>query len=79
MRKLILTFALALLSLPAAAQAGRLDLRFDHLEAKAEETVDINLEGPMLRLAAKFLSAEDPDEKAVRDVVSGLTAGGVKG
>jgi hypothetical protein len=71
--QLLAVFTLALLAVPLAAQGTKLDLRFDHLEARAEEIVDINLDGPMLRLASKFLSRDDPEERAVREIVSGLT------
>lgn len=52
--------------------AGKLDLQFADLESRAEETVDVNLDGPMLRLASKFLS-DDPDERNVKNIVNGLT------
>lgn len=56
-----------------AAQTGKLDLRFDHLAAKAEETVDINLDGPILRLATGFLSSRDEDQRRVKEAIGGLT------
>jgi hypothetical protein len=67
---LILTLTLAV-ALPAAAQ--RLNLDFADLEERADETVDITLDADMLRLAAKFLSGKSADEKAVRDMIHGLT------
>lgn len=56
----------------AAAEGRRIALDFPELSAKASETVDVTLDGPMLRLAAKFLSSEDSDERAVREMINGL-------
>lgn len=72
MKKMMILTAALLFSATLHAQA-RLDLRFSHLESLADETVDVNLDGALLRLGAKFLSADDPDEKKVREVVGGLT------
>jgi hypothetical protein len=68
-------WALVLLLAPAmlAAQTEKLDLRFDHLAAKAEETVDITLDGAILRLASGFLSNRDEDQRRVKEAISGVT------
>ena len=72
MRKFILTLTLTLaVALPAAAQ--RLNLDFPELEERADEVVDVTLDSDMLRIAAKFLSGHNADEKAIRDMVRGLT------
>lgn len=71
MRKLILTVALTLtLAIPASAQKVNLD--FPDLAARADEVVDVTLDASMLRLASKFLSGHDNDERAVRDMINGL-------
>ena len=71
MRKFIITIALTLaIAVPASAQ--RLNLDFPGLADKAEEVVDVTLDANMLRLAAKFLSGRDADERAVRDMIIGL-------
>ena len=71
MRKFIITIALILaVAVPASAQ--RLNLDFPGLADKAEEVVDVTLDANMLRLAAKFLSGRDSDERAVRDMIIGL-------
>lgn len=70
MRKYILTLILILAAVPASAQ--RIDLHFPDLADKATEVVDITLDANMLRLAAKFLSGADADERAVREVIGGL-------
>ncbi len=70
MRKFILTLALIIAAVPASAQ--RINLDFPDLAEKATEVVDVTLDANMLRLAAKFLSGADADERAVREVISGL-------
>jgi len=72
MRKFIASLALMVVAaLPAAAQQ-RINLDFPGLADKAEEVVDITLDGEMLRMASKFLSGKDAEERAVRDMVNGL-------
>jgi len=72
MRKLILVLALTLtVAIPASAQ--RINLDFPGLAERAEETVDITLDASMLKMASKFFSGRDADERAVRDMISGLT------
>ena len=71
MRKYIVSIALMLVAaIPASAQ--RINLDFPGLAEKADEVVDVTLDGTMLRLAAKFLSGRDADERAVRDMIIGL-------
>lgn len=71
---LLLTI-IASLAIPftASAQGTRLNLDLPDLAAKARETTDITLDGPMLRLAGKFLSSKDADERAVREMINGLS------
>lgn len=60
-----------LLVRPIFAQV--LDLKaLDKFAAKASETVDVNLDGALLKMAAKFLSSDSPDEAKVRKLVAGL-------
>jgi hypothetical protein len=73
MRLRIFFLTVTIISAPLLAQTGRLDLRFDHLINQAEQTVDVNLEGAMLRLATQFLSSRDPESRRIREAVSGLT------
>lgn len=70
MRKYILGIVLAAgLAMPASAQ--RLNLDMPNLADRASEVVDVTLDGPMLRLASRFLSG-DGEERAVRDMVQKL-------
>jgi hypothetical protein len=72
MRKLILILACTslLAAIPAAAQQINLD--FPDLEERAEEVVDVTLDASMLRAASRFLSNTDPEERAIRELASGL-------
>src|SRR5688572_3896448 len=71
MRKFIITLILTIaVAVPASAQ--RLNLDFPGLADKAEEVGDVTLDANMLRLAAKFLSGRDSDERAIRDMINGL-------
>ena len=73
MRKYILSLILILAAVPALpASAQRINLDFPDLADRATEVVDVTLDANMLRLAAKFLSGTDSDERAVRDVIGGL-------
>jgi hypothetical protein len=68
----------ALLLLPAAtALAGRpqdvtIPPSIEKLSAQAVETVNVTVDGALLQLAAKFLSAADPEQKAVKDLIAKL-------
>ena len=72
MRKFLFIFLLTLLAaMPAAAQ--KINLDFPELAERAEEEVEITLDASMLRMAAKFFSGHDADERAVRDMINGLS------
>lgn len=62
----------ALVAAPAWAQDVRLPADLDKLAAKAVESVDVNLDGALLQIAAKFLSGNDPDEARVKALITGL-------
>jgi len=66
---LLLLFAAA----TATAQDPRLQTRgLDHLTAKASQTVDVNIDERLMQMTAKFFSSSDPDEKKIKDIISGL-------
>ena len=72
MRRIVMTL---LLLVPAAAfaQSGRLRIDLPQsIAARASESVDVNLDGLMLRLAAKFLSDDDMEERSVREMAGKL-------
>src|SRR5262245_58717851 len=57
----------------ARAQDARLQIdQLNKLADKAAEVVEVALDERSLRLAAKFLSANNPDEAKVKEIVSGL-------
>ena len=70
MRKFLGVVVLLCVAAPAWAQ--RLTLDAPGLADRASEVVDVTLDGPLLRMAAKFLNNHDPDERAARDVVQNL-------
>jgi hypothetical protein len=57
---------------PLAAQEIKLPANLSKLADKASEVVDVTLDGPMLKLASRFLSKDDPDEVKVKTLVNGL-------
>jgi hypothetical protein len=56
----------------ARAQDFKIPPDVEKLSAKAKETVEVTMDGPMLRWASKFLSAEDPEEEKCAKLVANL-------
>jgi len=54
------------------AQDIKLPADVEKLSAKAKETVEVTMDGPMLRWASKFLSASDPEEAKCAKLVANL-------
>jgi hypothetical protein len=81
-RSIIKTFVLVtttfILAVAARAQApqtaaGRLRLEsLEKLAPKAAETVNIEIDGVLIKFAGSILSDEDADERAVKELVAGL-------
>jgi hypothetical protein len=68
-----------LLIMTAVGTAQSLDLKsLDSLNAKATDSVDIKLDGSLLKMAATLLSSSDADESRIKKLVSGLTGVYVK-
>ncbi|MGA3078818.1 MAG: DUF4252 domain-containing protein [Bryobacteraceae bacterium] len=63
---------IASLLLAGAAPAQQVKWNFDKLAARASDTVDVSLDGSLLRFATKFLSDDDKDQAKVKKVVGGL-------
>jgi hypothetical protein len=56
-----------------ARQNGRLRLdSLDRLAPKAEDSVNIEIDGFLIRFAGSILSDKDPEEQAVKELVEGL-------
>lgn len=55
------------------AQDPRIQMSsLDHLAAKASQTIDVNIDERLMRIAAKVLSDLDADEKEIKKLVTGL-------
>ena len=66
---------LLLLALPFVvhAQDSRLQLNsLDHLAGKANQTVDVNIDERLMKLASKLFNKEDADEEQVKKLIEGL-------
>jgi hypothetical protein len=71
-RKSLLSVFLLLVSPFLRAQEIKLPAEVEKLSSTAKETVEVKMDGPMLRWASKFLSAEDPDEQKAAQLVQNL-------
>jgi hypothetical protein len=70
---LIAVLLLTSSALAAHAQDSRIQMSsLDHLAAKASQSVDVNIDERLMRMAAKLLSDQDADEKEVKQLVAGL-------
>lgn len=56
----------------ASAQEIKMPPGLERLGAKAEESVDVTLDGPLLQFASRVLSDKDPDEARAKKIVAGL-------
>lgn len=57
----------------ARAQDSRIQLSsLDHLAAKASQTVDVNIDERLIRIAAKVFSDKDVEEREVKKLLTGL-------
>lgn len=76
-QKLRLPLIAGLLVLTAAFMAQAQDPRIqtaslDHLAAKASQTVDVNVDERLIRLASKLFSDKDAEEKEIKELVAGI-------
>lgn len=56
------------------AQDVRVPDQIERLSARAKETVNITLDGPLLQLAGKFLNSKDADDQRARNIISKVKA-----
>jgi hypothetical protein len=56
----------------ALAQEFHEMINFDALKLKADETVEVNLDGNLLKMAMGFLSDKDPDEADAKKLIGGI-------
>lgn len=71
---LCLLFFISLACAPATrAQDVKLQLdNLERLEPRASQSVDVTLDGALLRLAISFLKNDKPKERAIKEMVAGL-------
>lgn len=70
---LLLTVFAALAAQAQQGEAVKLQLgNLDKLEAKAEESVNVTLDGKLLELAGMFLNTKKPEEAAIKELIMGL-------
>jgi hypothetical protein len=56
-----------------AQESSRLQLSsLDHLAAKASQTVDVNIDERLVRLASKVFSDTDAEEREIKKVIAGV-------
>ncbi len=73
MKMLSLVFLLITCGAVAMAQDSRIQMTsLDHLAARATQTVDVNIDERMIRITAKIFDEKDPEEKKVKEVITGL-------
>lgn len=59
--------------LAAQAQDSKIQMGgLDHLASRASRTVDVNIDERLMRMASRFLSDKDIDEKEVKQLVAGI-------
>lgn len=71
-RRILIALIFAATTVVAAAQDFHDMINFNDLKAKAEETVEVNLDGNLLRMAANFLNDKDPDEAQAKKLIGGI-------
>jgi hypothetical protein len=70
MKFVAILFAAVLM--PLGAQEIKMPAGLEKLAAKADETVDVTLDGSLLKLAARFLSGKSEDEAGAKKILSGI-------
>jgi Domain of unknown function (DUF4252) len=70
MKRALLGFVVA--SCVVSAQEFHEMINFDALKAKAQETVEVNLDGNLLHLAMNFLSDRKPEEAEAKKLIGGI-------
>lgn len=72
LRAILFALLLAVSGAPASANPLLQIPDFEGLAAKASESVTVTLDAALLQMAARFLSAEDPEDAEVRKIIAGL-------
>src|SRR5579871_5692922 len=77
MKVVVFLFAAALT--PLWSQDIQIPASLDKLAAKAENTVDVSLNGPLLKFAGRFFSGKDKGEADMAKILANLQSITVKG
>ena len=74
MKTFLIAFLIILApALVTNAQDSRIQMSgLDHLAAKASQTVDVNIDERLMRLAARVFNDKDEDEREIKKLVAGL-------
>ena len=73
MKSLIASLIIVTAAVIANAQDSQLKLNtLDHLAAKASRSVDVNIDGPLLRMASRVFDDKDEDERKVKQLLAGI-------
>jgi hypothetical protein len=73
MKSLIALLLIATSAIIASAQESQLKLSsLDHLAAKASQSIDVNLDGRLIRLASGVFSDDDEDERKIKKLIVGV-------
>ncbi len=72
-RPLIVLLLIIAPAVVARAQDSRIQLgSLDYLAAKASQTVDVNIDERLMRMASKVFSDHDADEREIKKLVAGI-------
>jgi uncharacterized protein DUF4252 len=74
MKRVFAVSLLTVLVVPGVARAQDVSVprNIERLAEKATQSVNVTVDGALLQLAAKFLSADDPDQKTAKELIAGL-------
>jgi len=73
MKPLFIALLIIATALVAKAQDSRIQMSgLDHLAAKASQTVDVNLDERLMRMALKVFNDKDEDEREVKALIANL-------
>ena len=74
MKRMVALAAVAIVLVPAISRAQDVVVpqNIERLGQRAVNAVNVTVDGALLQLASKFLSANDPDQRIVKEVISGL-------
>jgi len=68
----ILSITLLAVAFAVSPVRAQLKINLDSLTAKAKESVDVSLDGSLLQVAGKFLSADKSDDAKAKELISKL-------